>query len=407
MYKRILKNRNYMYLQIANCINRIGDSIDAIALSWLAYAVSESAAISAINYAINFCPTVFLQPLMGAYIAKRDKKRIMFIADIIRFVIIGVLAYKVYDNSVTTSWILVSTALMSCVETLRQPASSTIIPLIVEKDDYQEAISFSSSVNRISELIGSALSGVIISVFGVYAAILTDAISFLLSGLLIGMIHTKEVISNSIKQSSFFTNLKQGFKYTLSNRALLLITIIAAFANLILIPFNSLQSVLISDVYSGNVMLLSLISVALSLGGILGGVIYPKASHMFKTKFIMLSVFVITGLYYCLLIVASYMNILVIIFVISISSFIIGIVTSVASCHITTLVMVRCDQQYLSRVASLFGAISAAFIPLGSLVVAILSNFMEVKILFIVVGATIALSSIMASKSKTLEVINE
>ena len=64
MYKQIIRNKNFMTLQIANAVNRLGDSLDAIALSWLVYQISQSASSSAINFAINYLPTVLLLSLI-------------------------------------------------------------------------------------------------------------------------------------------------------------------------------------------------------------------------------------------------------------------------------------------------------------------------------------------------------
>ena len=72
-YQRI-KNHDYYLLQAANVVNRLGDSVDAIALSWLIYSLSQSPSITAIHFAVNTLPNVLLQPLMGAWITDKRKK---------------------------------------------------------------------------------------------------------------------------------------------------------------------------------------------------------------------------------------------------------------------------------------------------------------------------------------------
>ena len=81
-YSTLLRNREYALLQGANLINRLGDSIDAIALSWLVYELSDSASIAAINYCLNLLPTVILQPFMGAYIANKPQAPFAVFMDI-------------------------------------------------------------------------------------------------------------------------------------------------------------------------------------------------------------------------------------------------------------------------------------------------------------------------------------
>lgn len=178
MYKQIIRNKNFMTLQIANAVNRLGDSLDAIALSWLVYQISQSASSSAINFAINYLPTVLLQPLMGAYVAKLNKQKVMVISDFIRGCVVAFLALNVVNGTVNTVMIYACTFMLSLVETLRLPASNAIIPFIINSNDYSVALPLSGTVNRVCELIGAAVGGIIVSFVGVSMAILIDAASF-------------------------------------------------------------------------------------------------------------------------------------------------------------------------------------------------------------------------------------
>ena len=76
-YKDVLKQKEYVKLIIANLISRFGDSIDAIAFTWLVYAITGSAAWSAIIFAVNQLPSVLVQPFAGALVENMDKKKII------------------------------------------------------------------------------------------------------------------------------------------------------------------------------------------------------------------------------------------------------------------------------------------------------------------------------------------
>lgn len=64
-YRDILGQKEYMKIIVANLINRFGDSIDAIAFTWLVYAVTGSASWTAVIFGLNQIPSVVLQPLQG------------------------------------------------------------------------------------------------------------------------------------------------------------------------------------------------------------------------------------------------------------------------------------------------------------------------------------------------------
>ena len=91
-YRDVFGQKEYLKLLIANLISRFGDSIDAIAFTWIVYQVTGSASWSAIIFAMNRLPSIFVQPFAGAWVERRNKKRIMVGADLIRGVIVVMLA---------------------------------------------------------------------------------------------------------------------------------------------------------------------------------------------------------------------------------------------------------------------------------------------------------------------------
>ena len=65
-YSELFKNKNFMRLFIADMINRFGDSIDSIALTWVVYFITGSASWSALIFGLNRIPSILIQPLAGA-----------------------------------------------------------------------------------------------------------------------------------------------------------------------------------------------------------------------------------------------------------------------------------------------------------------------------------------------------
>ena len=78
-YKDIFKQKEYMKMMVAALINRFGDSIDAIASTWIVYELTGSAVWSAVIFGVNKVPSVFVTPLAGAWVEGRNKKAIMII----------------------------------------------------------------------------------------------------------------------------------------------------------------------------------------------------------------------------------------------------------------------------------------------------------------------------------------
>ncbi len=73
-YRDILRQTEYMKIMIAALINRFGDSIDAIASTWIVYEITGNAAWSAIIYGVNRIPSIIITPLAGAWVEGQKKE---------------------------------------------------------------------------------------------------------------------------------------------------------------------------------------------------------------------------------------------------------------------------------------------------------------------------------------------
>ena len=73
MYRTLLKIGTITKLLSANMINRLGDGIDSIAFTWLTYALTKNASLSAIVFAAN-CPSYCFIPATGRSICGQDAK---------------------------------------------------------------------------------------------------------------------------------------------------------------------------------------------------------------------------------------------------------------------------------------------------------------------------------------------
>lgn len=123
-YRNLLKQREYMKIMVAALINRFGDSIDAIASTWIVYELTGSAAWSAVIFGVNKVPSVLVTPLAGAWVEGRKKKTIMVVTDLIRALCVAAVASG-YLLGFLQPWILlVTTAVISTAEAFRGPAGT-------------------------------------------------------------------------------------------------------------------------------------------------------------------------------------------------------------------------------------------------------------------------------------------
>lgn len=395
-YLEIIKLKEYRKLLAANIINRFGDSLDAIAFTWLVYEVSQSATWSAAIAGINMLPTILIQPLAGPIVENMRKKWVMAICDMIRFLLVALIVY-LYVIDTLNPWILsLITFLNSSVEAFRVPAGVSVVPKLVEKKKMDYAVSVNATLSRIIELAGTGIAGILIATIGTAYVIMIDAVTFLISGVLIAFIHLQEnKINKPFDQSIYWHELMAGFSYIRCNQLILLIVMIGALLNFLSGSF-SLLAPYIALYWDNQSELLSLISLSLSLGMILGGVMAPLFQEKMKFSTMMTAMIAGVGLYYLFLSGLPVMKLSMLSSQIlaALASFGCGVLNGVISIAISTLLMKRVDEQYLARVAASFNAIVCFGIPLSSLVTAILSTRLSVLQIFGVFAFLACLSSV-------------
>ena len=243
-YKDVFSQKEFIKMTIAALINRFGDSIDAIASTWIVYELTKSAAWSATVYAVNALPTVLITPLAGPWVEGRNKKAIMIVTDIIRCVIVAAVATLFLMGGLKPWMLIVSNLIISTVEAFRGPANMALTPNLLEEKLYSRGLALESSLTNIVQLIGTAAAAGIIAFVGVSGALYIDMVTFILSAAIIVFVdtHEKDIQKVKFEVASYFRDLKDGFKYVSRDRAVVFFLVYVVFINAILVPLNSLQA---------------------------------------------------------------------------------------------------------------------------------------------------------------------
>lgn len=386
-YKDILGQTQYMKMMVANLISRFGDSVDAIAFTWLVYAATGSASWSAIIFGLNMLPSIIIQPFAGALVERMNKKALMVIADFLRGIAVTTLAVCYITGYINPLLLSVFTLFISTVEAFCMPASTALIPKLLDRKLYEFGMSLNTAGSTIFQLIGTAMGGVIIGVWGVGIAIIIDAGTFLISAIIKIMIkvkenekdHTDSVSSDQNK--SYISVLKDGFHYVKTKKIIKNFCLLAMFVNAMLVPINSLQSPLVIDVLGQKSELLSVIGIGVMAGMGIGSFIFPYISGKKNIRKIVVG----TGLGFSFLSFGIPMgeyfkdNTALVYLYTGILFILIGICVSVLSTLLNIEFMKNVEEEYLARASAILGSCCLLASPVTSFFISFLVKFIPVK----------------------------
>ena len=166
------------------------------------------------------------------------------------------------------------------------------------------------------------------------------------------------------------------------------LVLFAAFLNGILVPLNSLQAPLASEVLGGGAEILSVIGITITVGTLLGTVAYPILSKYIGKEIFVISGGLAIGIYYISLIIAQpAFNSVVFMYVfVAFASLMLGLSVSLLSAFLQVEFVELVEEQYLARAASIMNAIGNAITPIMSLVVSGLAAFLPTGVIFTIAG---------------------
>jgi len=382
-----LTQREYLKLIAANVVNRFGDSIDAIAFSWLMYEITQSASLMALILGLNYLPTILLQPFTGALVEHISKKKVMIVFDIGRGLVValGVLFYV--RGMLTPALLIVFTLVISTMEAFRSPAGAAIVPKLITPELYKVGVALNQSASRVTELIGLAVAGGIVALLGCEGALLIDAGTFFISALIIAFIRLTETLDRTkVNVASTVESFKDGFGLVRSNRILLALLLIGALMNFTFVPLNTFAVPFVVDVLQGGAEIYSIMEILLVASMAAGSAIAPKITRI-SGRVQLIGAGLIEGASLCLFSLGAYvpstaLQYGIVFFSCLLLGFFAGIINVVFSAAFLKLV----PPDYMARLSGLSNAILVASMPIGSFLCSALAAALPVPVAILASG---------------------
>ncbi|MBT9133437.1 MAG: putative bacilysin exporter BacE [Firmicutes bacterium] len=261
----VLRNKAFLILWGGQIVSMLGDALFSLALMW--WVVSETGSGVAVAFVAlaSSVPRLLLAPIVGVYVDRVDKRRMMLFADTLLGVITLGMTMLFWRGHFSLPVIIAAAALLGAASSLDGPAYEATIPAIVGKNQLVRANSLMQTANSIIGLLAPALSGLVIAVAGVGVAILANSISFFFAAFTLLLI-SLPAQSRVIKQRAFGRDLRDGAKFILGNRLLLPMLLYAALINLSLAPISVSMPLLVTNVLAGGPQLLGLFGSFQSVG---------------------------------------------------------------------------------------------------------------------------------------------
>lgn len=212
--------RRLWYGQI---VSQLGDWFSSIALYTLLLRLTGSGEAVGALLVAQFLPSTVVGWWAGVLIDRLPRRWIMVAADLGRAALVLVLLL-VQDAS--QIWVIyLVTVLKMSLSAFFEPARMAAIPTVTAREELVTANAISGATWSAMLALGAALGGVVAGTLGVYAALLIDSASFLLSALLIWRVPIRETHLSRGARPTGLSELREGATYLAQHRDILLYTL--------------------------------------------------------------------------------------------------------------------------------------------------------------------------------------
>lgn len=183
---RALAHHNFRLYFVGQAISILGSWIQQVALSWLVYRLTGSAALLGVTSFCALIPQLLIGPLAGAWIDKQDKKKWLIRVQALMAVQALVLAGLTWMDWINTAFIVAMALVLGVIGSFDAPLRQSLIGSFVgSRENLPNALALNAMLFNIGRFIGPPIAGLLVGLTSEAACFAINGLSF--TALIIGI----------------------------------------------------------------------------------------------------------------------------------------------------------------------------------------------------------------------------
>ncbi|HEX5239500.1 MAG TPA: MFS transporter [Candidatus Limnocylindrales bacterium] len=222
-----LGHRNYRLYFGGQLVSLVGTWMMSVAQSWLVLELTGNAFILGLVAAVQFTPVLILGLFGGIIADVWPKRRVLVLTQGFAAILSFAMTILVFTGVVQVWHVFVIALLLGIRNSVDMPTRQAFAVEMVGREDIGNAVALNSAIFNSARVVGPALAGLAIGVFGVALAFFIDAVSYLaVIGALLAMdedaLHVRGGIERPDSVSEVTNHLREGLGYVRSTPIVLL-----------------------------------------------------------------------------------------------------------------------------------------------------------------------------------------
>ena len=227
------RHQNFMLLWAGQTVSLFGTQITTLALPTIAILLLHVTPFEVgVLAAIPWVAYLGLGLFAGVTVDRMPRRIVMMIADIGRAVALGSipLAFTLGVRSIYHLYLVA--AIVGILNVFFEIAYHSYLPTLVEPGELIEGNAKLSLGDGAAQMGGPALAGFLIELLGAALAIITDAISYLLSALTLLRITARESKKETVQGTNVLAEMREGIKLVLRHPIIRILITVSSVQNI-------------------------------------------------------------------------------------------------------------------------------------------------------------------------------
>jgi MFS family permease len=365
----------------------MGDRLAALAFPWLVYTSTGSALGTGAVFALYTLPYVLFGAFAGVAVDRLDKRRLMVAVDLIRAVLV-LMVPLVATRSLPAVYAL--SFAMATAGVFFEPAKLAILPEIVMPGRLLRANSLFSTSENLTEILGWAFAGLLLASVSTSAAFQLDALTFAASAVALLLMRYRAPARAAAKHTAraLWGELQEGLRFVRGDRGLRANTIMIVVCVAGLGAAYPLTFLFAVEVLDGGAGAFGALEAAVGAGFLVGSLALVALASRVRKGRAMIGGLAVMGA--SLALVATTGSV----WAAAVPLAVFGIANAVVLIAVDTYLQQVVPHGMRGRVLGTRFTMTQGMYALSVLVGGALAGFVDVRVLFIVAGAIVALSSL-------------
>lgn len=268
----LFRSPGFALFWLGVALSATGMRATAAANLWVIHELTGSTFAVGLVGIFELLATLALAPIGGSMVDRADRRRVLQVAQSAAMVSSLALAVLTLTGLIAPAWIYLASAIVAAAAAFETPARHSLVPSLVPPQRLFEAYSLLHPAQQVARLVGPALAGVLIAVWGAGTVYVLDAMTYTILVVTLPLIPFRWM--TPVEPRPLFSGIADGFAYV-RGRTVLSLLIAFDLTGTVFAGFRVLLPALARDVFLVGPAGYGLLSAAPAVGAILGaGTIY-------------------------------------------------------------------------------------------------------------------------------------